>query len=54
MRLKKPPKNSGLRVRVTPVAMTLGCRLRRVRPEPVVEIGDLIPKWDMSGEPVAH
>src|SRR5688572_22467171 len=29
-------------------------RLRRVREEPVVEVGDLIPKWHMSGEPVAH
>jgi hypothetical protein len=27
--------------------------LRRVREEPVVEVGDLIPKWHMIGEPVA-
>jgi transposase len=24
------------------------------RPEPVVEVGDFIPKWHMIGEPVAH
>ena len=29
-------------------------RPRRVREEPVVEVGDLIPRWHMIGEPVAH